>query len=167
MRTISLIAVMLILSGCGATPYQRIGAGGYLGASGGYSSTQLDANVFEVMFKGNSDTSRNRANNFVLLRSAELAIENGYEYFVIIDTQQYSKNSIFTTPTTSTTKITPNIDGTATAKTIMDGGKTHLVSEPRSSKTIVCFNEKPEGFSYNARFIEKSLKKKYQLNKPN
>ncbi len=141
MRRIGLIAAILILSGC-ATDYQRQETtlvewwDGY-----GYSSTQIDTNVFQVTFKGNAYTGRDRANDFALLRSAELALENGYEYFVIIDTQQYSKNSSYTTPTTSTTNISAN--------------------------TIVCFKEKPEEFSYNARFIEKSLKKKYQRNKPN
>jgi hypothetical protein len=141
MRRIGLIAAILILSGC-ATDYQRQGTT-FLGwwDGYGYSSTQIDTNVFQVTFKGNAYTESDRANNFALLRSAELTLENGYEYFVIIDAQKYSKNSSDTTPTTSTTNIRTN--------------------------TIMCFKEKPEEFSYNARFIEKSLKKKYQRNKSN
>jgi hypothetical protein len=141
MRRIGLIAAILILSGC-ATDYQRQGPT-FLGwwDGYGYSSTQIDTNVFQVTFKGNAYTESDRANNFALLRSAELTLENGYEYFVIIDAQKYSKNSSDTTPTTSTTNIRTN--------------------------TIMCFKEKPEEFSYNARFIEKSLKKKYQRNKSN
>ena len=141
MRRIGLIAAILILSGC-ATDYQHQETtlvkwwDGY-----GYSSTQIDTNVFQVTFKGNTYTGIERANDFTLLRSAELALENGYEYFVIIDAQQYSSNSSDTTSTTHTANT--------------------------STKTIVCFKEKPEEFSYNARFIEKSLKKKYQRNKPN
>ncbi len=107
----------------------------------GYSSTQIDTNVFQVTFNGNAYTGRDRANDFLLLRSAELALENGYEYFVILDAQQYLRNSNDATPATLTANTSTN--------------------------TIVCFKEKPEEFSYNARFIEKSLKKKYQRNKPN
>jgi len=163
MKKVCLIAIILIFSGC-ATAYQPAGA------TGGYTSTQLDTNVFEVLFSGNGFTPRSRASDFALLRSAEIAIENGYEYFVIIGVQQYSKNSSYTTPTTSTTDFTANTylgNTYGSAYTTTYGGQTHHVSKPRSSNTIVCFKEKPKGFSYNARFIEKSLKKKHQLNKPN
>jgi hypothetical protein len=175
MKKIIIITLAVYVAGC-ATAYQK------QGATGGYTSTQLDANVFQVTFKGNGFTAKDRASDFALLRSAELALENGYEYFIIIDAQQYSKNSTFTTPTTSTTNINANTYGSAygygnygtysgntygTATTTTYGGQTFNISKPRASNTIVCFKEKPEGFSYNARFIEKSLKDKYELNKPN
>ena len=120
MRSIGLITAILILSGC-ATDYQRQGTtllewwDGY-----GYSSTQIDTNVFQVTFKGNTYTGRDRANDFSLLRSAELALENGYEYFVILNPQQYLRNSSDTAPTTPTANTSTN--------------------------TIVCFREKPEEF---------------------
>lgn len=142
MRTISLIIVILSLSGCFETPYKRLGTVGFFQGGGGYSETQLDTNVFEVIFVGNSETPRSRANNFVLLRSAELAIKNGYKYFVVMDNQQYSAIS-----------LNRNLQGLGT----------DVVQSPRNSKIIMCFKEKPKGFSYNARFVEKSLKKKYKL----
>lgn len=172
MRTLFIFLLTIYLIGC-ATAYQKESA------TGGYSSTQLDTNVFQVTFKGNGSTSRERASDFALLRSAELTLEHGFEYFVIIDAQQYSKNSTFTTPVTSTTNINTNTYGTAygygnygtysgntygTATTTTYGGQTYLISKPRAANTIVCFKGKPEGFSYSARFIEKSLKGKYELN---
>lgn len=175
MRTLFIFLSVIALVGC-ATTYQK------QGATGGYSSTQLDTNVFQVSFKGNGFTSRERANDFALLRSAELALENGFKYFVIIDAQQYSQNSTYTTPVTSTTNINTNTYGTAygygnygtysgntygTATTTTYGGQAYHISKPRAANTIVCFKDKPEGFSYNARFIEKSLKGKYELYEPN
>jgi hypothetical protein len=51
------------------------------GFVGGYSETQLDENVFKVAFRGNGYTRQDRAADFTLLRSAELALKSGYSYF--------------------------------------------------------------------------------------
>jgi hypothetical protein len=159
MRIIYLLCISLILSAC-ATAYQREGA------TGGYTETQLDTNVFQVTFRGNGYTARQRAADFALLRSAEITLENGYNYFVIIDASQYSKQSSYTTPTTTYGSATA-YGNTAYGTAITYGGQTYHISKPRATNTIICFKEKPEGFAYNATFIEKSMKDKYQLNKPN
>jgi hypothetical protein len=166
------IAIAALLSGC-ATTYQAEGV------TGGFSSSQLDENVFQIGFKGNGFTDRDKANNYALLRSAEIALEKGYSYFVIIDAQQYSKISTYTTPVLATTNINTNTDGSAyssgnninysghtygTAKTTFSGGETQVTSKPRTMNTIVCFKEKPNGFSYNAEFVAKSMREKYGLN---
>lgn len=158
MRIIYLLSIAVILSAC-ATAYQKAGA------TGGYTETQLDTNVFQVSFRGNGYTARQRASDFTLLRSAELTIENGFNYFVVIDASQYTKNSSFTTPTTTYGSATA-YGNTAYGSATTYGGQTFHVTKPRATNTIVCFKEKPDGFSYNAKFIEKSLKEKYQLNKP-
>jgi len=156
---IALLALMVIvLCACATpqpTPYQKANA------SGGFSETQLDTNVFRVTFHGNSFTQAERAADFALLRSAELTLQNGYSFFVIVDSSQDSKLSSYTTPATtlgSATIYKNNAYGTATTY----GGQTHLVSKPSMTNTIECFAAKPEGlFSYNARFIEESMKRKY------
>jgi hypothetical protein len=101
MKKIILGLFILLLSAC-ATPYNP------QGLMGGFSEMQLDENVFRVSFRGNGFTSPERAAEFCLLRAAELARNNGYSYFVIIDSQSYSKYSTYTTPTTTTT-TTSNI----------------------------------------------------------
>ena len=169
------LIVIAVLSGC-ATPYQR------QSAMGGYSETQLSENIFTVTFKGNGYTDRERASDFALLRSAELALEKGYKYFIIIDAQNYTKNSTYTTPTTSYTSGSVNTYGTlntygnygtysgtayGSATTTTYGGQTYLISKPRTSNTILLLKEKPEGnqFVFDAAFLKKSLMNKYQLNK--
>jgi len=158
-----LLIVLLIafsLQGC-ATTYQSSGF------SGGYSETQLDENVFKVSFNGNGYTGRERVSDFTLLRSAELALKNGFKYFVVIDAGSYTSNSTYTTPTTSNT--TANVYGSGnyaygTANTTTYGGQTYNISKPSSSNTIVCFKEKPQsGFSYNAEFIYKNISQKYDI----
>ncbi len=155
-----IILVAIFIQGC-ATAYKRTGF------TGGYSETRLDENVFKVSFRGNGYTGRERVSDFTLLRSAELALENGYKYFVIIDANSYTSNSTYTTPTTS------HIAGSAygygnsvygSATTTTTGGQTYNISKPSSSNTIVCFKEKPNsGFSYNAEFIYKNISQKYGI----
>jgi hypothetical protein len=150
----------LILQGC-ATSYQKTGF------SGGYSETQLDENVFTVSFRGNGYTGRERVADFTLLRSAELTLEKGYQYFAIIDENSYTSNSTYTTPTTSHTTGSAYGAGNyayGSATTTTTGGQTYNISKPSSSNTIVCFKEKPEaGFTYNANFIYKNIRQKYGI----
>lgn len=154
------LAASILLSAC-ATTYQSVGA------TGGYSETRLDEKVFRVSFKGNGYTSQERASDFALLRCAEIALQHGYEYFAIIDEQNYTKNSTYTTPTTSST--TANIYGSGnyaygTATTTTSGGQTYNIAKPRTMNTIILLDNKPEeGFAYNAKFIYRELRAKYEI----
>jgi hypothetical protein len=162
MKKLILISLaILFLQGC-ATTYQNDGF------SGGYSETQLDENVFKVSFRGNGFTRRDKVADFTLLRSAELAIQNGYNYFVVIDANSYTSTSTHTTPTTTNTSASAYGTGNyayGNATSTTTGGQTYNISKPSSSNTIICYKEKPSaGFSYNANFIYKSLAEKYGIN---
>jgi hypothetical protein len=161
MKTLILILIFAVfIQGC-ATTYQA------KGFTGGYSETQLDENVFNVTFRGNGYTRRERVSDFTLLRCAELTLVHGYRYFTIIDANSYTSNSTFTTPTTSQTtgsayRYGNSVYGRSTTTT--SGGETYNISKPSSSNTIVCFKEKPDsGFSYNASCIYKSISQKYDM----
>jgi hypothetical protein len=152
----------LFLSGC-ATPYQQSGL------IGGFSETQLDNNSWTVTFKGNGYTSRERATDFNLLRCAEVCLENGYKYFVIVDGKEYSEQDSYTTPTTSYTTGSAyaygnNVYGSATTQNY--GGQTYNISKPTNSNTIFCFKQKPaiNAMVYNAEFIQKSIREKRAMN---
>lgn len=152
----------LFFCGC-ATPYQQSGL------IGGFSETQLDDNAWTVTFKGNGYTSRERATDFNLLRCAELCIENGYKYFVIVDGKEYSKQGSYTTPTSSYTTGSAyaygnNVYGSATTQNY--GGHTYNISKPTTSNTILCFKDKPaiNAMVYNAEFIRKSIREKRAMN---
>lgn len=149
-----------------STGYHPVGFGG------GYSTTQLDENVFQVSFRGNGYTRHEKASDFALLRSAEIALEHGYPFFAIVDGQRYSEQTAVTTPSSSTTNLnattygtlnsgsyTANTYGTATTY----GGQTFLIRRPTASNTIVCFKEKPQGFAYNAKVVISSIKETYGL----
>lgn len=127
---------------------------------GGYSSTQLDDNIFKVVFKGNGYTSREKVEDFALLRSAEIALEHGFQYFAILDEDDYVKTSVHTSePTYHTTS-----DGLGGATTTTSGGKTTTVSKPTASNTILLLREKPKtGLTYNANFIFREIRNKYEI----
>lgn len=152
---LSLVAAVT-LGGC-ATTYQPVGF------TGGFSETQLAPDVFNVTFKGNGYTAQDKANDFTLLRSAEIALENGFNYFVIVDANQYSKHETYTSPAYATTNLNQDMNGNAVANTVVYGGQAYNYTKPRSSNTIVCYVEKPQGFSYGADFIVRSIKSKHGI----
>lgn len=73
-----------MVTGCmTATPYQPEIAGQKI--SGGYSDQQISADRYRVTFAGNSLTSRDRVEGYLLYRAAELTVQNGYDGFIIND----------------------------------------------------------------------------------
>ena len=155
MKVAYILSIAAFLSAC-ATAYQK------QGYTGGYSETQLDTNVFTVTFKGNGYTERERATDFTLLRSAELALGHGFKYFIIVDSEKYTKDSMYHSPSTIITTARPYAGGVLGFGTVL-GGHTHVISKPTTSNTIVCFRQKPGGFSYNADFIQTSIRAKYEI----
>jgi uncharacterized protein YceK len=158
MRVLSILALVVILfSGC-ATTYQR------QSFTGGFSETQLGENIFQVTFRGNGYTNRERATDFSLLRSAEITLENGYRFFIIVESGRGSKVSMHTEPTTSHTTGSYG-SGQFNATTTTNGGQTYFVSKPSTTNTILCFKEKPStgGLVFDAEFVAKSLKQKYGI----
>lgn len=78
MKKLASLALCLILAGC-ATGYSSHGL------NGGYDSVMLAQDTFLVGFRGNDLTSATKVRDFAMLRSAELALEKGYPYFVVLD----------------------------------------------------------------------------------
>lgn len=73
-----------LLSACAtATPYQPNVPGN--AAGGGFSDMRLEANRFRVTFSGNSLTSRETVESYLLYRSAELTVAQGYDWFALAD----------------------------------------------------------------------------------
>ena len=66
-----------------ATPYQPRVAGQRV--EGGYSELQLADGRYRVDFAGNSLTSRDRVEGYLLYRAAELTVRDGYDWFLIVD----------------------------------------------------------------------------------
>ena len=76
------IGTALALAACTtATPYQPLGT---RGASGGFAEQRIEANRYRITFVGNDYTSRQRVENYLLFRAAELTVANGYDGFTIV-----------------------------------------------------------------------------------
>lgn len=158
----NLIIIFIFMIAACSTGYHK------KGFTGGYSDTQLTENVFQVSFNGNGYTGREKARDLSLLRGAEIAIEHGFSHFILVNSEQYTNQSTFTTPRSSTTTGSAygfgnslNYDST----TQYYGGQTLLISKPEATNTIMCFKEKPEfkGIIYEAHFVYKSITKKYGI----
>ncbi|HEY0625935.1 MAG TPA: hypothetical protein VGD10_04300 [Allosphingosinicella sp.] len=77
-------ALAISVVGCSTpTPYQPEVRGQRV--SGGYSEVQLAEDRFRVNFHGNTLTSRDRVEGYMLYRAAELTVQNGYDWFLIVD----------------------------------------------------------------------------------
>lgn len=66
-----------------ATPYQPDIAGQRV--SGGYSEAKIAEDRYRVNFEGNTLTSRDRVEGYLLYRAAELTVQDGYDWFLIVD----------------------------------------------------------------------------------
>ena len=160
-KIIRTLALCMFVAGC-ATGYH------VSGFTGGFEETQLNPDVYRVSFRGNAYTSMDRAADFTLLRSAELALENGYPYFVIVDEKQWTKNETYTTPIKTRTTATARTFGnttTGTAYSTSTGGQTRNYAKPRRTNTIVFLNDRDgvNGLVYDAQFIVNSLQEKYGI----
>lgn len=86
-RLIRSLALAAALAGCATTPtpYQSYRSHSQGGIHGGYSDQQVGAGDFLVRFHGNSMTSRDRVERYMLYHAAELTLKEGYDWFLVTD----------------------------------------------------------------------------------
>jgi hypothetical protein len=96
----ALAAVLLLgasLAACEtATPYQPLAQNN--AAGGGFTDQKLDDTHFRVTFQGNSMTSRQRVETYLLYRAAELTVQQGYDWFAMVSTDTTNHQSAYLTP---------------------------------------------------------------------
>jgi hypothetical protein len=141
-----LLVVVLSLAGC-ATAYQS------KGMTGGFSETDLGPTSFKIAFSGNGFTSAERASDFAMLRAADKSIEDGCNYFGVMN----------------------EADGGSTSSvTIANAGYgrhgawgsafTTPIFKPNSMLLIRCFAVQPPGAElFDAHYIAHSIRTKYQI----
>jgi len=87
MKTAAFVAAMglsVALAACETpTPYQPLREGAAV--SGGFTDQQLEADRFRVTFQGNTLTSRQTVETYLLYRGAELTLAQGYDWFEMAD----------------------------------------------------------------------------------
>ena len=89
LKAITLAAALMAtaaLSACAtATPYQPNVRG--QAVSGGFSDTRIEADRYRVNFAGNSLTSRETVERYLLYRAAELTVAQGGDWFSLVERQ--------------------------------------------------------------------------------
>jgi hypothetical protein len=79
------LAAALALAGCATpTPYQPLSASSPQ-RSGGYSELQLESDKWRVTFAGNTLTSRETVERYLLYRAAEVTLAQGNDWFEIVN----------------------------------------------------------------------------------
>lgn len=76
------VASVVLVSSC-ATSYDTEKS--FWTGNTGFSETQLGSNVWQIDFTGNNFTNRDTTKKFSLKKAAEIAVREGYPYFVIVD----------------------------------------------------------------------------------
>jgi len=156
------LVLLLGLSSCMETSYRSTGS-----MWTGFSDVQLAPNKFRINFNGNITDDQNRIRDFTLIRSAEVAIENGFKYFVVLDEKNLTEEISSSMPMTSYSSGSLS-GGSFSANTQYYGGGTAVFRAPVFNNTIICYTKKPQGLdSYDAAFLVNSLKKSYDITEEN
>jgi hypothetical protein len=99
-KTIVFAAAVALSAGLAAcatpTPYQPVAMKG--ATQGGYSEVRLEPERYRVNFAGNSLTSRETVEGYLLFRAAELTVQSGYDWFAVVDRDTDKKTRTYVEP---------------------------------------------------------------------
>lgn len=92
------IAATALLTACvTATPYRAAEHE----RDYGYQEQRIEQDRYRISFAGNSETSRQTVENYLLYRAAELTLEQGKDYFVVVSSDTEKNTEKFSTVTSS------------------------------------------------------------------
>lgn len=93
----ALLAPLFLLAACTTpTPYQPLTTGTM--SPGGYTDQRLDDTHFRVTFSGNTVTSREQVEDFLLYRAAELTTSKGFDWFAMVERHTENTGETYVTP---------------------------------------------------------------------
>ena len=97
MRRLCLIVLALVavsLGGCvSPTPYQPADSSG----ANGYTVQKIESNRYRISFNGNSATSRQTVEQYLIYLASQVTLQNGDDYFVMLDRNTDKSTSYQTT----------------------------------------------------------------------
>lgn len=153
---ISLTFLAVGLSGCAQNLYVKKTNNPFDLRLYGFYDNKIQDGVYKVGYTGGSQEN---AEDLVLLRAADVTLDNGFRFFVIQDLANNQK-----TLSSYTSLIPYNHNG----KTYYAGGYTTTTQMPEVSRIINCFKDKPREASslvYDAQEVRINLRAKYHLDK--
>lgn len=130
-KLLCFIPFCIFLASCATpTPYKPEGP------QGGFTDMALNKDTYIVTFRGNTVTSPELVNSYLLRRGAELTLNNGYNYFVKLDGETAKNTAVVQVPTTI--NKTKDKD-TKTTTTVINEGGSYTVDSYTSRMTIKMF----------------------------
>lgn len=117
----------------------------------GYNDTRMGEDLWSVSYRG-YEISQGEANDYALLRAAEVTANAGYRYFAVVNEQN----------STSSTAI-----GTFNSYQGTGSGFMSSTSYPEVRLSIKAFKEKPAGSSavLDNQYLAPAIRQKYNLSK--
>lgn len=104
---------------------------------GGYSETKLAPDTVRVVFRGNTSTRKERAQDLALMRAADLALQAGFPFFTVIEEVSGGRQ---------------------------DSPKGATISMPKSEILVRFLKDKHAGgVIFDAAYLMKSVREKYSL----
>lgn len=82
MRPLVSLGLCLLLTAC-ATPYQPNGGLFNFAAAGGYDDRQVNDVVWNIVYWGTAETTRDTMRDYWMYHAAELTLDKGYEGFEV------------------------------------------------------------------------------------
>lgn len=131
MRIPIILCLAIFLAGCATTEYSQR-EGSFWGS--GYYDKKLQEGVYKVGYTGNASTRGDAAEDLALLRAADVALQNGYNYFVVIDRAKRTNVS---------SSYTPLMPYTYKGNTYYTGGYSTDTYTPDIELTVRCYIKKP------------------------
>ncbi len=93
----ALAASTLMVAGCATETTYRPATGQGFNRTG-YSDRRIEPDRYLITFAGNSVTSRDTVERYLLFRAAELTLQSGYDYFVMANRDTDLQSRTYSTP---------------------------------------------------------------------
>ena len=171
-----LVLVALLLGGCAThyAPFDCTPTGdpwpfpGW-NCKGGHSEVRLAPQMYQVRFEGGA--TRAQTEDLALLRCAELTLEKGYPYFIVLEAVDSGETRVEDSPRTynpPTTVCDKKGKNCVTSPGTWSGGGSRTISLHAYSLTIELLRERPaleHQILYDATSVQHDLRRKYGLSR--
>lgn len=133
------------------------------GAFSGFNDTPLARDTYRIQSYGHEFSTRQVTNAVALVRAAELTATNGYDRFIVLDYDEWTKSEYYTTPAKITTNTdvsgfattrssancsiyysvscsgnsTTNLTGNTISTTTVNPAQTHEIELPRTDMVVM------------------------------
>ena len=159
-QTIKICGTLVLLFGLltACTGYHKDSVFG----GGGFDETRLGENIWNITARGNAFASKKLIANLIMMRSADLAQQNGFSHFAFSSGSTDTTTSVTSSPSTTYTSGYVNPSGSFNATSNTYGGGLNFYAKPSAENTVVMFNGNPNninGVVYEAAFVCESVGK--------